>query len=242
MRLLIPCTKCFQDASTPTLALARVEVRDDGRYELTCPNGHESITLLQQEKFEVLFDIGAYAVLDGYYREAVSSFAASLERFYEFAVRVFLHQSGVACDVAASCWKEVSNQSERQLGGFVLLWANFFHRKPELVSTDQIWFRNSVIHKGKIPTKDEALSFGNAVLNVLRLNMLQLRSKLEDSVQQLVVQHLRDLCGSNPTQQPATMCATTIVSLSSAEPSQRSLEHHLTELQNWRTVLHTSGM
>jgi len=61
MRLLIPCTKCFQDASTPTLALARVEVRDDGRYELTCPNGHESITLLQQEKFEVLVDIGAYA-------------------------------------------------------------------------------------------------------------------------------------------------------------------------------------
>jgi hypothetical protein len=28
--------------------IAAVEFRDDGRYEVTCPKGHQAITLLQQ--------------------------------------------------------------------------------------------------------------------------------------------------------------------------------------------------
>lgn len=64
-----------------------VEVRDENHYALTCPKGHRNVVVLQQQKFEVLFEIGAHAIEDGYYREAVSSFTASLERFYEFFVR-----------------------------------------------------------------------------------------------------------------------------------------------------------
>ena len=244
MRLLIPCMKCVHDSGAPRLAIARVEVRDDGRYELTCPNGHKAVTLLQQQKFEVLFDIGAYAILDGYYREAVSSFAASLERFYEFAIHVFLHNSGVPGEVVSSCWKEVSRQSERQLGAFVLLWASFFHSKPELLGTKRTEFRNDVVHKGKIPSKSEALSFGNAVLDILRKNMLQLRGELGNSVQRIVVQRLHDMQVGQPAEQPSTMCANTIVSLSAGEAShhQGSLEQHLAELQNWRSLLGASGV
>jgi hypothetical protein len=59
--------------------ISTVEFTDDGLYEATCPKGHKSITILQQRKFEILFDIGIYAINDGYYREAISSFTASLE-------------------------------------------------------------------------------------------------------------------------------------------------------------------
>jgi hypothetical protein len=38
----------------------------------------------------VLFDIGANAVVDGYYREAITSFSASLERFYEYFLGALL--------------------------------------------------------------------------------------------------------------------------------------------------------
>ena len=39
-------------------------------------------------KFELLFELGINALIDGYPREAVSSFASALERFYEFFCQV----------------------------------------------------------------------------------------------------------------------------------------------------------
>lgn len=81
MRLLIPCMKCLQELERPDEWFGRVEFRDDGCYEVVCRRGHSTVTLLQEEKYEVLFEIGVNAILDGYYREAVASFAASLERF-----------------------------------------------------------------------------------------------------------------------------------------------------------------
>lgn len=130
MRVLIPCIRCLQELGRPSGEFSQVEFRDDGRYELTCASGHRVTTVLQQQKFEVLFDIGAHAILDGYYREAVSSFAASIERFYEFAVRVILASSSGSDELFKDAWKPVSIQSERQLGGFVLLWSQPLRRCP----------------------------------------------------------------------------------------------------------------
>ena len=238
MRLLIPCMKCFQELGKSNGEFARVEFRDDGKYELTCSRGHEETTVLQQQKFEVLFDIGAHAILDGYYRESVSSFAVSLERFYEFSMRVFLSKVSGSDDLFKTCWKSVSSQSERQLGAFVFLWASVFNAPPALLSKSHVSFRNEVIHKGKIPTKDEALAFGNSVLGVIRPNMLALCEKLPDSVQQVVFYHLRDAQTPGATAPSATMCASTIVSLSACEEShhQGDLEYHLGKLQEWRAV------
>jgi len=80
MRLMVSCMQCLQEFGKPSNEFARVEFRDDGRYELTCSVGHTTTTILQQQKFEVLFEIGAYAILDGYYREAVSSFSTTGQR------------------------------------------------------------------------------------------------------------------------------------------------------------------
>lgn len=54
-----------------------------------CQKGHKNFVILQEERFETLFQIGANAIIDGYYREAVNSFTTSLERFYEFSIKVF---------------------------------------------------------------------------------------------------------------------------------------------------------
>lgn len=238
MRLLIPCMKCLQEFGKPGVEFARVEFRDDGKYELTCSHEHEATTILQQQKFEVLFDIGAHAILDGYYRESVSSFAASLERFYEFSIRVFLSKASGSDTLFKTCWKSVSGQSERQLGAFIFLWASNFTAPPVLLSNSRISFRNDVIHKGKIPTKDEAVTFGDAVLNALRSNMLTLREQLQDSVQQVVFYHLRDAQTSGATAPSTTMCISTIISLSAGEAShnQGDLQHHLGKLLERRAV------
>ncbi|MCK4830988.1 hypothetical protein KA005_85550, partial [bacterium] len=122
---------CFQELGKPTNELATLEFRDDGRYEICCSRGHKSVTVLQQQKFEVLFDIGANAIIDGYYREAISSFTSSLERFYEFCIKVFCEKRKISEDVYTNTWKQMSNQSERQLGAFLFLWANEFGETPE---------------------------------------------------------------------------------------------------------------
>jgi hypothetical protein len=130
-----------------------VELRDDGRYEFTCKRGHTTVTVVQQQKFEILFDLGAYAILDGYYREAVASFTSSLERFYEFFIKAYLLDGGIDKSVFDEAWKNVSQQSERQLGAFIFLYCQAFSEEPSLPRQKYIKFRNEVMHKGKIPNR-----------------------------------------------------------------------------------------
>lgn len=165
MKLLLFCSQCHLDNGQ--LSLHRVEVRDDGIYSITCSAGHESYSVLNAQKCELLFEIGANAIIDGYYREAVSSFASSLERFYEFCIRVMAQNGDFDSSKFANCWKIVSKQSERQLGAFSFLWFYHFKEPPKMLPNSQVEFRNSVVHKGKIPNREKAVKFGDAVLAVV---------------------------------------------------------------------------
>jgi len=142
-----------------------VFVRDDGVYEFLCNNNHKTVTIIQQPKFEILFEIGACALVDGYFREAVSSFAASLERFYEFAIRFVLHELKVDTESVGQSWKKISKQSERQLGAFIFVWLTHYKVVPKTLNENKgVRFRNDVIHNGKIPTQQECIEFGNSVI------------------------------------------------------------------------------
>ena len=221
---------------TSARPIAVVEFRDDGRYEVTCPKGHKSVTILQQQKFEVLFDIGAYAIVDGYYREAVSSFTSSLERFYEFFVKAVLLNKGIDEQVFKKTWKLVASHSERQLGTFIFIYTTEFGTPPTLLSNRKVQFRNEVIHKGKIPTRQEALDYGQAVLDVIRPILKQVKEKYPEGVQKTVFQHLKGCRASEDNKrQVSTMAIRTILSLSITEPDydDRSLEESLASLQRW---------
>lgn len=240
MRLVIPCMKCLQEFGRPSGEFARVEFKDDGCYEITCSSGHTVVTVLQQQKFEVLFDIGAHAILDGYYREAVSSFTSSLERFYEFSTRVLLEKFTGSDDLFQVIWKTVSSQSERQLGAFIFLWAAHFKESASLLPQSMITFRNEVIHKGKIPSKDEAIKYGNSVLAVLRPKLKLLQENFPDQVRSSVSRQLQgsaEKAGNHG--QVVTMCVSTIISLSNGEPShhEKTLEEHLISLSESRKLL-----
>src|SRR3569832_1434981 len=112
------CIDCaFAAKENPSSGpVSLVELRDDNRYEVTCDKGHTVSIVLQAQRFELLFEIGSYAILDGYYREAVNSYTAALERAREFFVRVVVEEKGLPFE---ELWKPVQNRSERQLGVFV---------------------------------------------------------------------------------------------------------------------------
>src|SRR5688572_21926828 len=120
MSLTTVCWPCSDTKGKKLRAYFQdVEIRDDNFYRSTCPAGHENLVVIQNQKFELLFDFGARALLDGYTREAVASMAAALERFYEFYLKVVCLKHGIADFDFKNSWKFVSAQSERQLGAFL---------------------------------------------------------------------------------------------------------------------------
>lgn len=143
-------------------------------------------------------------------------------------------------DTYNKVWKQVSNQSERQLGAFLFLWTNKFDEVPELLTNKDTKFRNEVIHKGKIPTKEEALIFGNTILKIIRPKIKQLQSLFEEEISSVIFKHLRD-CSKIESNQISggTMCTNTIISLSSGEESHntQTLESALDSILKWRVLI-----
>ncbi|WP_460063609.1 hypothetical protein [Pseudomonas sp. S2_H08] len=237
MRLPMLCTECCfnvvpQGDTYPTY----VEFRDDSCYEFTCSRGHRNITILQQQKFEILFQIGAYAIVDGYYREAVASFTSSLERFYEFFIKAKLLEEGNTPENLELIWKTVSSQSERQLGAFIFLYSQTFKEAPQLLPSSRVTFRNEVIHKGKIPTREEALSYGQAVIDTIKPVIKLTTSTFPTGVKISTINHL---VKNTPTGTNAgTTSMPTIISVLSAmnEEPQRSLAEEIESLSSWRSM------
>jgi hypothetical protein len=140
-------------------------------YEFECPNGHRTTTILRTPKHEVLYAIGANAYLDGYLRESIASFAASLERYYEFALRVIARHKGIEPDEFVAVWNLMSKYSERQYGAFMMAWTlesgKFYTSISPTQISKMIKLRNQVIHEGKLPTADQCMKYGQYVLDIV---------------------------------------------------------------------------
>lgn len=205
MRLMVVCHECLRSIMpdngvaeamppgarlNPLRALTFVEYEDSGLYRFTCRLGHEVTTRLQSERFELLFEIAMHALIDGYYREAVTSFSSALERFCEFAVAVLLKESGIASDLRQDLWKEVAKQSERQHGAHFFLYAAKFGVAPRTLSRAEREFRNDVVHKGLIPSRAQALKFGESVRQVIVEELSHLRGTVLGSLDAVIVENL----------------------------------------------------
>lgn len=117
-----------------------------------------------------------------YPREAISSFAAAVERFYEFAIMVLIRSSGIAPDVSSRAWKLVASQSERQFGAFVFLWLSAYKELPITVSQKMVQLRNDVVHKGRLPDRASALAYGEDAYGVITEGVRKLRASHLDAV------------------------------------------------------------
>ena len=103
---------------------------------------------------------GAIAIIDGYHREAVANFAGALEKFFEFYVHFVLLKFCTKPEVFQDMWKLLGNYSERQLGAFFLAYALDTGEDPPYVGRKPVEFRNRVVHKGYIPTREETIEYG----------------------------------------------------------------------------------
>jgi len=188
--ICVPCIseqieKGIENADQNEPILVPLErVNDSGIYEVTCHKGHKSKIIIDNLSFEILFDYAINALADGYTKEAVASFTSALERFYEFFIKTSMVINGVNVQTIDESWKLMSNQSERQLGAFIALHLIIFDKKPNLLNPNkEVKLRNDVIHKGYIPKPEEALNYGNNVLDLIESTLIELKNEHPNEVE-----------------------------------------------------------
>jgi hypothetical protein len=244
--------QCFQEQGQPSLEFIPVEIRNDGLYSLTCNNGHTTLTAIQQQKFEILFDMGAMALLDGYPREAVMSMATSLERFYEFYIKVITLKHQVTDDAYLNT-KRNATRSEREFGAFLYLYLIdhknsccpiIDNKEPDIngrsKNNTKTWknFRNEIVHNGYIPSTEEALAYGNLIYQYIYSLIADLKENSSEYIQQAIVTQLNRAHEIDKDLKVATMCIPTLISLSQGDTPPNSLEKALESLVEYRKWLH----
>ncbi|EKE18689.1 MAG: hypothetical protein ACD_9C00261G0003 [uncultured bacterium] len=165
--------KCFSGKKIP--------LNEDGIYEMYCLENHLSVFFYSCQKFEALFEMGLLSFDDGYMRESVLNFTSSLERFYEFFIRV------VSQDKVKKNFKNYLKLSERQLGAFFMTYFFAFDRFPENLDSKKIGriefknFRNNVVHGGFFCSVGEAKEYGKIIFNYIKTILDELRKKYQKS-------------------------------------------------------------
>ena len=207
MRINIICPQCSQ--ATGGYAVFHVEeIREDGLYTGKCPNGHDLLVGTQTLPHEMLFEIALNAIVDGYRREAISSFSSSVERFYEFSLRVLAKHHKVDAGVFSQAWNIVNRQSERQLGAFVFLYTASFGEPPVTINTKMVELRNNVIHKGALPNNDDVLKFGASAYDVIQNGIKKLRDACIDDVNAALGDRVTEISSKMGSQYPRSFQVT----------------------------------
>jgi hypothetical protein len=202
MRTRLICSECAERSGGVGTYFV-VTIREDGLYNGQCLNGHNLLIATQTLRYEMLFEIALNAIKDGYNREAVSSFSASVERFFEFSIRVFFRKNkSLQPHIFQEVWKTLSNQSERQLGAYISLCAVSFGEVPFLLPSGMVKFRNDVIHKGVLPNKQKALEFGESAYKVIQSCVQKLRDSCLDEINDELSAHVAQIAEGMGTQHP----------------------------------------
>lgn len=169
MKVLSCCTECLRNNEIIGNDVPHFYVVNykDGICEYKCMNGHKNRFVVQNEKYELLFDSAIVAFYDGYNRECVLNISSALECFYEYAIgqMVFFKNEGNYSDVKTFLSK-VDKRSECREGTFYGICKIVFG-KNLTIKEKMKNLRNDVIHNGYFPSDDETMEYARCVFNFI---------------------------------------------------------------------------
>jgi len=145
---------------------------------MQCNNGHTFEAVLGIPKFAFMFENGLTAYNSEFYFEAFSCFYSALELFRVDFIKAFYSEihgySSFMIDEQLSYIK----LSERIYGIYMLCFSLYFNEKADKKSSSIVGnvalpdkaktLRNSVVHAGKIISKEECRELGSTLYNYIR--------------------------------------------------------------------------
>ena len=175
------CRQCLRQ-EPPDITMYDLGIMsDDQVLKIECKFGHIEYTIVNQLKFEILSEFAVCAIVDGYYREAVMSFASSLERLHEYYISIICKTLKINEIGFVESWKDIKNQSERQLGAFKFVFLLEEKISSAGLSNNKIEFRNKVVHKGFFPERAEAIDFGQSVADITTTIISKLKAEKHEA-------------------------------------------------------------
>ena len=232
MEMMATCTLC----STPGPGTYyRVGYYEERITILHCRHGHKSVVLPQAPKFESLMESSARALQDGYTLECVGAGAAGRERLYEFASRVMLRHLNQSEEAVDALWRQAAKQSERQIGIFLTLQTVVFGMDYK-ISPKTAEFRNSVIHKGHIPTPTEAETFVRSAYAEAVELVEKLRKNCEPALHKCMLRDIKERSKQAPPGMPVSTTGAFYYFTTAALQSM-SFEAALLSLRRGRALL-----
>jgi hypothetical protein len=178
MRMHAFCMECAQERREGIDPVFDGEVLDDCSIVGPCRRGHPNVIGLQMPKFDFLFECAARAFLDGYYRECVLGIATSIERFFEFYMRVVCRKRCISPEALAETWKDMRRSSERQRGAFAFTYMLHTGKSVDLRALEEkAKLRNRATHEGYQPSAEETLAYGEWARAELHRWMVELHAE-----------------------------------------------------------------
>lgn len=189
-------------------------------------------------------------MVDSYFREAVNSFQAAFESFQEFFVKFVWRKKGFSNEVINDAFSPISRQSERVLGAYLSEHLHLFGKPANFLASSKVKFRNEVIHKGKIPTEVQALSYSEAVAEIILPILKEIKVEHPDDVSKEIgnIVHNRNLIArvneNNNRLRINVGSNATFLSLVQADESAefRSIRQEIDRIKKWRNLMAQSGL
>ncbi|WP_122755336.1 hypothetical protein [Pseudomonas viridiflava] len=236
MEIFATCIECMQTKGMPILKPFSAPYFDDRISMVECDSGHKMAIVLRAQKFELLLESGANALIAGYTLEACASFSAALERFFEFSNKIILTHLKISEALYDDIFKSMSRQSERQVGAFLILHALAFNSayKTNVKLTE---FRNAVIHKGTIPTPEKAMAFCELVYAEVFNISSQLKKHCSDAIYMVLERDFESRASTVPEGVRIHGAQRSSIFSISHENNKKNLEKALENYENFNATL-----
>jgi hypothetical protein len=152
--------------------------------------------------------------------------------FQEFVVRVMFVKDIVSEEQFDKAWMKIG-RSEPQYGVYVGVYTIDRGVPPPTMSDSMKTFRNDVIHKGKIPSEDEAVRYGEVVFNVIEPILSDLKTKERSCIGEVLQRHVLRLYeqARQHGAQIVTMAPTRVLSIITDVSCQETLRNGLARIR-----------
>lgn len=168
MKLFLNCGECLEKVTDKNkIECLYVKSINENLYKKKCSKGHEKSIILEEHKFEVLFEGGAIALLDSDYKKAIQYFYYSLEYFYEFSIELILTNNKIKYDDYKNLWNSIRINRENLIVAYSFLYLREFKEEPDIIKEYFKDLKEKVIGLEYSPDYKETFAFGEYLFNYM---------------------------------------------------------------------------